>query len=220
MKSFVSWSGGKDCTIALHLWIEKYRQEGAEVSALLHMRRPQNVASPSHFVPIHLLERQAQSLGIPLQVEMVAPEEKYEEAFRRALRNFYLQGVEIGIFGDIYLDSHRVWLERVCALEKIEPSFPLWGKTSEEVMEIFLGGKYTSMITSIKHAFSMKEILGSSIDRDFLHCLQEKDPLIDVCGENGEFHSFVVDAPLFSSPISIDRGEVKRDSKYDYLEIG
>lgn len=219
MNSFVSWSGGKDCTIALHLWLERHRAEGGEVCKLLHMRRPEEKESPSHFIATDLLEKQSQSLQIPIHIEYVSSQEKYETAFRRVLSAFRNQGIEEGIFGDIYLEAHRTWLEKMCQLEGIRPSFPLWGKTSEEVMQIFLSRKYTSIITSIKRTLGFREILGTPIDDLFLRRLQSFPEKIDVCGENGEFHSFVTDAPLFAFPLEIDFDERKNDDKYDYIQI-
>ena len=111
------------------------------------------------------------------------------------------EGVVGGIFGDIDLDEHREWVERVCGELGIEAVEPLWNRKSEDVLTDFIAAGFEAIIVSAKAELIDKDWIGRRVDRDFLQYLQAKN--IDVCGENGEYHTLVINGPLFKRRIEI-----------------
>lgn len=194
MKAFVSWSSGKDCSYALNRFVEEHGKES--VSALLHMKRPVS----AHKVSGALIQAQADALGIELIIEEVNPEFNYTHYFRKALNDFREKGVTYGVFGDIYLESHREWIVSECGHCGITPIFPLWGMDVNDIYKEVINKGIKTLIIAIKKAVSPKEMLGEVLSMELYEQMLKIDGF-DVCGENGEYHSFVFDAPLYNKPI-------------------
>ena len=196
MKVFVSWSGGKDCMLALY----KMRQQpGIEVAFLLNMLTETGETSLSHQLPADLLRDQAAMMGIPI-LQRKASRMEYEKEFKAAITYLKRQGVEAGVFGDIDLQPHRDWIERVCREMEMAPFFPLWDEKREILLEEFIAAGFKSRIVVTDAASLGEEWLGREIDRDFMEKIKAL-PHIDLCGEKGEFHTFVYDGPIFKSPV-------------------
>ena len=192
----VSWSGGKDSCLALY----RALQQRYSVRALLNFVSQDSKRCCFHGVPRELMEWQSQSLGIPLVTHpMPDAMREYEEAFRRAIAG--LDGINGIVFGDIYLDEHKEWVERVCRSAGISCIEPLWNESPGALMEEFIDLGFMAVIVSCKADLFGPEWIGRIIDRAMLSELRDRG--ICPCGENGEFHTLVVDGPFFRAPVEL-----------------
>lgn len=214
-KVFVSWSGGKDCLYAMHRFLENKENS---VVALVNMCRNEGKDSGSHGLPAELIRQQAVALGVPILQEVVG-EGGYEESFKRAIRSCKEQGATAGIFGDLYLETHRVWIERVMAEMEMEALFPLWGIDTSQLIRDFVGDGYKTIIVAVRKSLDIKDLLGRTIDEAVIDELAKK-PDFDLCGEHGEYHSFVYDGPLFHHPVPFELIAEREDAKHYYRTIG
>lgn len=214
MRAFASWSGGKDCTLALHRFLNR---KGNEVACLVNMCEPDSGLSRSHGLSQQLIKAQADCLGIPL-IQPKADFDQYEETFKKVLTSLRNLGFEAGVFGDIYLMEHRTWIERVCAEVKLQAVFPLWGEDTQLLLQEFIAEGFNALTVSIQCDKLPIRWLGRELDQAFYNditCL----PGIDPCAENGEYHSFVYNGPLFSSAVPFQKGKTRIDQKHYFLEL-
>ena len=197
-----SWSGGKDCCLAVHCAM----QEGCRVEALLNFVAQATNRACFHGVPSDLMRRQADLMGIQL-VQPPVPEGdgQYEIAFKKAVAEFTPRGVAAMVFGDIYLDEHKEWVDRVCGDLGIEALEPLWNSDPETLMHTFIDAGFKAVVISAKEHLFDSRFMGRLVDRDLVAELVARG--ICPCGEHGEFHTLVVDGPLFSKPIRITASE-------------
>ncbi|MCX5668872.1 MAG: diphthine--ammonia ligase, partial [Candidatus Omnitrophica bacterium] len=174
-----------------------------------------------HGIEGRLLKFQADLIGIPLAQKEVSPDMlKYEEEFKAAVNE--LRGEDIGsmVFGDIYLLEHESWIERVCADLNINALEPLWNNSPDNIIDEFLKVGFKAIIVSCKADVMGKEFLGRYVDKELVQELKKRD--ICPCGEKGEFHTLVVDGPIFKRPIKIVEAEpVIKESfwKHWFLDI-
>ena len=214
IKAVFNWSGGKDSAHALLRVLEEGRYE---VTALLTTVNRSTKRSTMHGIPLPLLQTQAECLGLPLYVVDLTPKgnmEDYAEAMSRAVEHFKEQGVTHFIFGDIFLHDVRRYREEQLSPYGIEVVEPLWGKPSEQVMEEYLqSGIRTVVVTTMEHLGAA--FIGREIDREFVDSLPEG---CDPNGENGEYHTFCFDGPLFRRPVPFRLGEPFSES-YD-IKLG
>jgi uncharacterized protein (TIGR00290 family) len=197
-----SWSGGKDSCLACY----KAIKQGYNVKYLLNFISRESKRGCFHGIEGRLLKFQADLIGIPLVQREVSPDmRKYEEEFKAAVTE--LRGSDVGtmVFGDIYLEEHENWIERVCGELKINALEPLWNKPPEKIIDEFINLGFKAVIVSCKADIMGKEFLGRYIDRKLIEELKKTD--ICPCGEKGEFHTLVVDGPIFSQPIKIVEAE-------------
>ena len=193
-----SWSGGKDSCLACY----KAMQQGYKVTSLLNFISRESRRGCFHGLDGELLNFQAGLIGIPLVQEAVSPDmQKYEEEFKAAVGKFIDRGVNAMVFGDIYLLEHQSWVERVCGELKITAIEPLWNNSPRRIIEEFLGLGFEAVIVSCKADVMGKEFIGRQIDKELITELEEKN--ICPCGEKGEFHTLVVDGPIFKKRIEI-----------------
>ncbi|VVD83296.1 adenosine nucleotide hydrolase [Pandoraea terrae] len=199
--SFFSWSGGKDSCLALH----HACAAGHEVRHLLAMFDEDGDSSRSHGLPLDLMAAQARALGIDL-VTARAGWADYEAVFTAQLRTFAAQGITHGLFGDIDLQPHRDWEEKVCTAAGITAVLPLWQRPRLELAREFIGLGYRAVIVCVDGRYLGPEFVGREFD-DAL--LADLPPGVDACGENGEFHTFAYAGPRFSQlvPWRIDTVE-------------
>lgn len=193
-KAVFNWSGGKDSAHALWRAIESQRYE---IVALLTTVNHDTRRSTMHGIPFPLLQAQAASIGIPLHAVDLTPKgdmEDYQTAMSQAVAHFKAQGVTHFIFGDIFLHDVRKYREQQLAPHGIEVVEPLWGRSSETVMHDFLAsGLQTVVVTTMADGLGAAAI-GRTIDSDFIASLPAGT---DPNGENGEYHTFCYDGPIF-----------------------
>ena len=210
-KALVSWSGGKDCMLAL--W---HAREQFEIAALLTTVTRDFDRISMHGVRVALLRRQAESLGIPLTtVEIPYPcsNAVYEQAMKDAWSAAHVEHV---ICGDLFLEDVRRYREENL-FGKEACVFPLWGRPTVDVAHEFLDLGFKAVLCCFDTQALPPEFAGREYDAALLRDLPAG---VDPCGENGEFHTFVYAGPLFRTLISIERGGVVlRDRRFSYCDL-
>ena len=212
-KAFFNWSSGKDSALSLYQTL----QSGLfEVATLFTSINRENDRVSMHGVPIVLLKQQSESMGIPLEILALPPDVDfagYERHYFEKMGSLANQGIDTAIFGDIFLEEIRDYRVKQLARVNMKAHFPLWGKSSREVMDEFFASGFKSVVTCVNADFLDQSFVGRIIDEDFLDDLPKN---VDICGENGEFHTFVFDGPLFRQPINFTLGEkIYREYPHD-----
>lgn len=192
--AFISSSGGKDSSLAL--W--RARQAGYDVRVMLSMLDETGERNRSHGVSPQLLAAQANALGLELRTPR-ATWTDYERVMIETLHGLRSSGLEVGIFGDIDLEPHREWEQRVCAIAGLATHLPLWGESREALAREVIERGFKAIVVCVDSRYLGDEFAGREFDAEFIASL----PLgVDACGENGEFHTFVHDGPGFASPVA------------------
>ena len=200
MDTVSSWSGGKDSCLACY----KALQQGYQIRYLLNFISKKYKRCCFHGIEAELLSLQTGLVGIPLvQKEVTADMQEYEKEFKQAVSEFKVKGIKGMVFGDVYLEEHRSWVERVSEELGIQPIEPLWGISPDKIMEDFIQLGFKAIVVSTQAKTLGEEFIGRYVDRDFLKELKKRK--ICPCGENGEFHTFVLDGPIFSKKIEITK---------------
>lgn len=211
MVAFCSWSGGKDSCLALY----RALKQGIPVTTLLTMLHEEGRVSRSHGIPRALLEAQAAALNKEIAFG-AATWSGYEEEFVRQLKSLRNKGLEQAVFGDIDLAPHREWEERVCAKADFKASLPLWEEERRALVDEFLDAGFKAIVVSVKDE-SMSRFLGQPFDGHFVAAAEAMG--WDACGEEGEFHTFVVDGPLFRRRIQYQLAETHRIKEYQMISL-
>lgn len=214
-KFVVSWSGGKESTLSLYRALSK----GVNVSYMMSFVSSIG-RSMSHAIKVELLEAQSESLGIPIVMREVTWE-TYEQGFKELVNELKAKGVDGCIFGDVWIAEHKEWTERVCRELGIRGLSPLFGADPVDLFKEFIGLGFEAIVIMVKKEFLGDEWLGRKLDEAFLKEIMElkNEKNVDVLGENGEYHTFVYDGPLFKKRIEIiDAKNVPRNSN-TYLDI-
>jgi diphthine-ammonia ligase len=206
-----SWSGGKDGCFACYLALA----QGYKVSHLVNFISKQYQRVNFHGTEKQLIQLQGEAIGIPVFQRETTPD-GYEAKFKEAVRTLLPEGIEGMVFGDIYNDEHLAWVERVCADLSIEAVEPLWGKSTDDVIDQFLDAGFEAVIVAANASLIDQEWLGRGVDRDFSEYLKSKN--IDPCGESGEYHTLVVNGPLFKRRIEITESRTIRRGDYWFLD--
>jgi uncharacterized protein (TIGR00290 family) len=212
-EAFVSWSGGKDCCLAYH----RAQQQGLEVSCLFNMAREDGERSRSHGFSTELLSMQAQAMGLPL-VQGQATWDGYETEFQRVLAALKEHGISEGVYGDIDLEPHREWVERVSRNCNIKPHLPLWGADQDVLLREFIDTGFQAIIVVVKADIMGPEWLGRELNDEFITDLAAAGG-ITPCGEAGEFHTLVIGGPLFRQSLVIEKAEKIRREGHWFLDI-
>jgi diphthine-ammonia ligase len=194
---FCSWSGGKDACLALY----QAMQEGGIPRYLITMLYEDGKSSRGHRLPVDLLSRQASSIGVPL-ISRATSWEGYEASLLSILDELKAEGVEMGVFGDIELEEHRVWVSRVCSLVDMNACLPLWRKSRSDLLNGLIDAGFKAIIVAVREDALDRRFLGRTLDRALLQ--EFSDLGIDVSGEAGEYHTVVTDGPIFSSPLLLE----------------
>lgn len=208
-----SWSGGKDSCFACY----KASQAGYKVTNLINFILKEYKRVSFHGIEGRLIKIQSELTGIPLHQKETTPN-NYENEFKDAVRSLKHYGIKGMIFGDIHLEEHRQWVEKVCKELGIEPIEPLWKRDTKKLMQDFVNNSFQAVVVSGQAKFIDKEWIGQSVNRDFIEYLKKKSD-VDICGENGEYHTFVVAGPLFKGRIEITEKEVINKNGYWFLDI-
>ncbi|SRR6266567_5052195 len=194
-KAAVSWSGGKDSYLALH------RAAGLfDIKALLTMFTEDGARSRSHGLRPEVVARQASLLNLSF-VNGRGSWKTYEEEFKRVLRELAMDRFSHVIFGDIFLDEHKAWVERVCRECGLEAVEPLWGEDTTALLREFLATGAKAQIVATKAALLDEKWLGRTLSEEMLPIFESLR--VDPCGERGEYHTLVFDSPRMSTPLAL-----------------
>ena len=211
MSYIVSWSGGKESCLALYQALGR----GYQISHLVNFISEEFHRVSFHGTEARLIQLQSQAIGIPL-LQKEASRDGYESDFKEAVRSLIPGGVEGMVFGDIYLQEHRDWVERVCGELGIEAIEPLWGRSPEEILVSLIDNGSEAVIVSAKSGLIDEDCVGRRVDRAFMDYLKSKK--IDLCGENGEYHTLVVNGPLFQRQIQLTESRTIARDRYWFLD--
>src|SRR5579863_6989709 len=210
------WSGGKDSAMALHTLLQR---TDVQIVALLTTVTEGYERISMHGVRRELLERQAQSIGLPLH-EVRIPQQCinpiYEARMEEALRIHFDQGVRKVAFGDIFLEDLRAYREKNLARMGMTALFPIWKRDTRELIRTFHAAKFRAIAACIDPKKLDRSFAGRELDASFFRDLP---PNVDPCGENGEFHTFVFDGPIFRHPIPVTAGEVVERNSFIYADL-
>jgi uncharacterized protein (TIGR00290 family) len=205
----ISWSGGKDSCVALH---EIQRAQNYRVAALLTTVTRDYDRISMHGVRRVLLEKQAASLGLPLYQVFIskdATNEEYEMRMGEAFSVLREQGIVSIAFGDLFLEDIRTYREQFLARHNMRGLFPVWKRDTSNFMKEFIELGFKAVVTCVNSKVLDQSFAGRLIDEAFLSSLPGH---VDPCGENGEFHSFVFDGPMFTEAVKFSIGDaVLRD---------
>ena len=203
------WSGGKDSAMALYAL---QLAQNHRITTLLTTVTEEYDRISMHGVRRVLLERQAESLGLPLHMVLIPPQcinATYEARMKEALGEHLAQGVQRVAFGDIFLEDLRVYREKNLAQLGMAALFPIWKRDTRELARDFLRLGFRAIAVCVDPRVLDPSFAGRVLDQSFFDDLP---PGVDPCGENGEFHTFVFDGPVFHAPIHFLAGErVTRD---------
>jgi uncharacterized protein (TIGR00290 family) len=211
---FASWSGGKDCCLALHRAVAG----GLDVRYLANTVTADGERSRSHGISAAVIRTQAEALGIPIVQQRTAGD-NYEAQFIKMLENFKREGIDGGVFGDIDFEPHHEWIEKVCAAAGVTPHLPLWGEDQKKLIEEFIDAGFIAVIIAAKAELFGEEVLGRKVDRKFLAYLEGLGQDITPCGEAGEYHTLVTDGPLFKKRLIITASKKIEREGIRFLEI-
>ncbi len=204
MVTIAMWSGGKDSSLAL--WRALNKMSVDRLLCMVHEGKTR-----AHGIDVEIIKAQERAMGREILTEETTWE-TYEERLKRVFRKF---GVKKAIFGDIYLQEHRDWIERVCGEVRVGPVFPLWGENTEKLAREFVDVGFEAYVIAVRK--DLKEILGRRFDEQLIDFALENG--VDPCGENGEFHTIVVDGPIFQERVVVEFGGVYESEKYYHLSV-
>jgi uncharacterized protein (TIGR00290 family) len=204
-KALFNWSSGKDSALTLYKILQNSEYK---IEYLLTSVNQQFQRISMHGVRVELLKMQSKSIGIPLKILHV-PEmptmEVYENVMTEALTELKKEGITHSVFGDIFLEDLRKYREDQLAKIGFAGVFPIWKIPTPDLIQEFIALGFKTIVVCVNERYLDKSFVGRIIDQDFINELPEN---VDVCGENGEFHTFTFDGPIFSEPINFEIGEI------------
>jgi uncharacterized protein (TIGR00290 family) len=210
------WSGGKDSAMALHMLLQR---SDIHIAALLTTVTEGYERISMHGVRRELLERQVQSIGMPLHEVRIPPQcinPIYEARMEEALRVHFEKGVRKVAFGDIFLEDLRAYRENNLARIGMTALFPIWRRDTRELIRSFHANQFRAVAVCVDSKVLDPSFAGRELDESFFRDLPSH---ADPCGENGEFHSFVFDGPIFQSPIPVRTGEIVNRDGFVFCDI-
>ena len=210
------WSGGKDSAMALHTLLQ---QSDIRIAALLTTVTEGYERISMHGVRRELLERQAQSAGLPLHEVRIPPQcvnPIYESRMEEALRIHLEKGVRKVAFGDIFLGDLRAYREKNLARIGMTAIFPIWKRDTRELIRTFHANRFRAVAVCVDGKVLDPSFAGRELNESFFRDLP---PHADPCGENGEFHTFVFDGPIFKSPIPVRTGEIVNRDGFIFCDL-
>ena len=211
MNALCSWSGGKDSCYALI----KAKEQGYTPKILLNVLNEEGKISRSHGIPVEILKAQAKAAQLPIHLIQSCWQE-YEQKFTSALQHLKTEyQLHSAVFGDIDLQAHKDWEEKVCNNAGIQAVLPLWQQDREQLVFQMLNSGIKTMIVSCNETMG-DTFLGRILDESLINELKAID--VDVCGENGEFHTLVLDCPLFSHPLNIEIAAKQKHDNYWFCQ--
>ena len=216
-KVILSWSGGKDSALAFH---ELAKTQKYEIAALLTTISADYDRISMHGVQRILLEQQAESIGLPLEKVFISKNisnEEYESKMRNVMLKYLKAGISAVVFGDVFLEDLRKHRQGNLSKVGLEAIFPIWKKDTTKLAHEFIDLGFKAVVTCVDSNVLDKTFIGKNFDSKFLSRLLDT---VDPCGENGEFHSFVYDGPIFKKAIPHTTGEiVLRENRFYYCDL-
>ena len=211
MRLISSWSGGKDSCFAL---MQALKNDTFELVALLNMMNENGKISRSHGLTYGILNQQAEALGIPIK-GIPATWGEYEVNYIQGLKDLKsVYETDAVVYGDIDLESHREWEEKVCDATDHKALLPLWQQDRKELVYEMIDNGIKAIIVSCNNHLG-EEFLGEEVTRELVTRLEEKG--VDVCGENGEYHTAVIDCPLYAQPVVVPKYNKATYQNYCFL---
>lgn len=209
---FCSWSGGKDSCLSLFRMI----QNGHNCIGLFTMLDETGNRSRSHGLHTDLIIAQSKMMNLPLLTGS-SFWSNYEDVFKENLNHLKKSGIMNGVFGDIDLEPHREWVERVCNETGFKAHLPLWLENRRSLVTEFIDAGFKAVIVAVNTLKMSPEFLGRQLDHQLIDELESIG--IDSCGENGEYHTFVFDGPLFIKPINFFMEATINKDEYCFLKL-
>lgn len=208
-----SWSGGKDSCFAM---MQTLLYKGYKPVALLNMMNENGLISRSHAIPKHILQKQAAAVNLPI-ITIPATWAEYEEKYILALKQLKgIYKISDAVFGDIDLQPHKDWEEKVCAAAGIKAILPLWQQERKQLVLQMIDKGIEAYIVSCNEIMG-KDFLGKRITEDLIKSLEKLG--VDACGENGEYHTLVIDCTMFKNKINVEFGTKLHHGKYWFIEM-
>ena len=215
-KILFSWSGGKDSSLALY----KLQKEGNySIESLFTTLSEEYQRVNFHAIPAELLDIQAQAIGLPLDKAFITKSDNIEEYAKKlesSLLKYKNEGINTIAYGDIYLEDLRDFRINCLAQIGMDSIYPIWKTDTAENIKEFVDLGFKAILTCIDTNFLDKSFAGREIDSQFIKDLPVN---VDPCGENGEFHTFVYDGPIFKYPINFKKGENVQIDNFCYFGI-
>ena len=225
--AYFNWSGGKDSTFALYRILQEKKYE---VQFLVTTVNSDAQRVAMHGVRIELMQEQAKQIGIPLiiiEYPTSADMDAYENAMSKGLQPILDKGIKTAIFGDIFLEDLKEY--RINKLKEIgvEAVFPLWKENTADLVNRFVELGFKTLVVCVDSSKLGEEFIGKTITNEWINSLPED---VDPCGENGEFHTFVYDGPIFKKPVHFEIKEIvsrrypsttkdKNEQKWEFLFV-
>ena len=211
-KFIVSYSGGKDSTLALY-----HAMQVGKAIGLIVMLEEQGLRSRSHAMSMEIIQAQANALGLPI-ITASSSWNDYETEFLKLLANAKQQGADVLVTGDLDMPEHGCWHDRITQQAGLKLCMPLWQRPHRKVIEEFIQLGFKTIIVTVNLDLGMKvDDLGKILTLDYIQELEDRG--IDPCGEGGEFHSTVIDGPLFTVPIAVRKGDILYHENYAFLTL-
>lgn len=213
----VAWSSGKDCAWALHELQKKSDIRVAGLLSMIYEEPAEHVVM--HEVPNALLKAQSGAVGLPVRempISRGCEKDEYEARWDRVLQEVRAAGIDAIAFGDLLIDEVKEYREALVARSGMASLFPLWRRPTKALAVEMLAGKLKATVVCVDTQSLPHTCLGRPYDEAFLGSLP---PNVDPCGENGEFHTFVHDGPMFRNPVSFRLGEKRTHGRYASIEL-
>ncbi|MFA3685751.1 diphthine--ammonia ligase [Acinetobacter baumannii] len=211
-QSIVSFSGGKDSSLALY-----HAMQTGNIIGLIIMLEEQGQRSRSHAMPLDIIRAQAQAIGLPVFMASSSWND-YENKFINLLNEAKQKGAEVLVTGDLDMPEHGCWHDRVTQTVGLELGMPLWLRPHREVVEEFIQLGFQSVVVTVNLKLGMKvEDLGQVLSLEYIQELENRG--IDPCGEGGEFHTTVIDGPIFNKAIPVRKLDIVYHEEYAFLPL-
>lgn len=211
-KFIASYSGGKDSTLAVY----KAISQGMIPIEMFTTYNIDRKRSWFHGIPQAILDRISLETDIPVSLIKTSGDE-YMKNLEKKLREAKEKGVEYCVFGDIDLQGHLDWCTERCENVGIKAYFPLWNRPRKEVVYDFIDSGFETIITIVDTERMSDEFLGKVLTREVADAIEKSG--VDICGENGEYHTFAYNGPLFKNPVQFSIGEWIRDGKHAIIPL-
>lgn len=216
LKVAVSWSGGKDSCFSLFRSLLQSSSD-CQICCLLNFINRDVGKSMSHGLDYRLIVAQAEALEIPI-VQRETTWDTYEQEFKQAVAELKQHGVSTLVFGDIDIEGHKDWVERVCGELGVRPILPLWGDEPQKLLSGFIDAGFEAIVICAKAELFGEKWLGRRVDEVFAKDLLRLNN-VHPCGEQGEYHTFVIDGPIFKRRMNIIDSEKVLREGYRFLNI-